>query len=100
MPEEVHRDLEVAYQDERPIIARFARERGFNSRTTKFEMAPYKAAEISPLGGILIDEFGQTSLPGLYAAGDVGCKVCYEICPMDVFGWDEEKGLPVVLYER
>ncbi|MBW2028509.1 MAG: ferredoxin family protein [Deltaproteobacteria bacterium] len=25
------------------------------------------------------------------------CKTCYDICPMDVFGWDTEKNLPFVL---
>ena len=28
-----------------------------------------------------------------------GCKICYDICPMDVFGWDEEKELPALDYE-
>jgi len=27
-----------------------------------------------------------------------GCKICYEICPMDVFGWDEEKKLPYLVH--
>lgn len=27
-----------------------------------------------------------------------GCGICYRICPMDVFGWDEEKGLPILAY--
>jgi NAD-dependent dihydropyrimidine dehydrogenase PreA subunit len=27
-----------------------------------------------------------------------GCKVCYENCPMDVFGWDEEKRMPITSY--
>jgi adenylylsulfate reductase, subunit B len=27
-----------------------------------------------------------------------GCGRCYEHCPLDVFGWDEEKGKPVVAY--
>jgi adenylylsulfate reductase subunit B len=27
-----------------------------------------------------------------------GCGVCYENCPMDVFGWDEEKQMPTVAY--
>ena len=25
------------------------------------------------------------------------CKDCYEVCPTDVFGWDEERNLPVVI---
>ena len=27
-----------------------------------------------------------------------GCGVCYENCPMDVFGWDEEEQMPVTAY--
>lgn len=27
-----------------------------------------------------------------------GCGVCYENCPMDVFGWDEQKEMPVTVY--
>jgi adenylylsulfate reductase, subunit B len=27
-----------------------------------------------------------------------GCKKCYEVCPMDVFTWDEEMKLPRVTY--
>lgn len=26
------------------------------------------------------------------------CTRCYEDCPMDIFGWDEEKKIPLVLY--
>ncbi len=29
----------------------------------------------------------------------VGCKKCYNICPMDVFTWDEEARRPKVTYE-
>lgn len=27
-----------------------------------------------------------------------GCRQCYDYCPLDIFGWDEEKGMPVVAY--
>jgi NAD-dependent dihydropyrimidine dehydrogenase PreA subunit len=27
-----------------------------------------------------------------------GCGICYEHCPMDIFGWDEEKQMPTVDY--
>ena len=27
-----------------------------------------------------------------------GCGACYEHCPLDIFGWDEEKHRPVVAY--
>jgi adenylylsulfate reductase subunit B len=26
------------------------------------------------------------------------CTRCYEDCPMDIFGWDVEKKIPLVLY--
>ena len=29
----------------------------------------------------------------------IGCKKCYELCPMDVYKWDEEKDMPIVAYE-
>lgn len=27
-----------------------------------------------------------------------GCGKCYDICPMDVYGWDEKKNVPKVDY--
>lgn len=27
-----------------------------------------------------------------------GCKVCYNTCPMDIYGWDETTNQPVVAY--
>jgi NAD-dependent dihydropyrimidine dehydrogenase PreA subunit len=27
-----------------------------------------------------------------------GCGSCYDNCPTDAFGWDDDKGLPVVVY--
>ena len=27
-----------------------------------------------------------------------GCKLCYEICPMDVYGWEEETKLPYLAH--
>lgn len=27
-----------------------------------------------------------------------GCGMCYQHCPTDVFGWDEEKKMPTVAY--
>jgi NAD-dependent dihydropyrimidine dehydrogenase PreA subunit len=29
----------------------------------------------------------------------VGCKKCYNVCPMDVFTWDAEAKRPVFTYE-
>ena len=27
-----------------------------------------------------------------------GCAKCYDNCPMDVFGWDDDRGQPTVVY--
>ena len=27
-----------------------------------------------------------------------GCRECYEVCPQDVFGWDEKKQIPTIDY--
>ena len=29
-----------------------------------------------------------------------GCGRCYDLCPMDVIAWDEEKKMPVIAYEE
>lgn len=29
-----------------------------------------------------------------------GCRRCYDICPMDVYLWDEELKMPTVAYEE
>ena len=28
----------------------------------------------------------------------IGCKICYDLCPLDVYTWDDEKDMPVVTY--
>ena len=30
----------------------------------------------------------------------VGCKHCYDVCPLDVYGWDEGEKCPVVTYDE
>ena len=27
-----------------------------------------------------------------------GCKACYNFCPSDVFGWEDERRVPTVLH--
>ena len=27
-----------------------------------------------------------------------GCGECYDMCPLDIFGWDEDKKMPTVAY--
>ncbi len=27
-----------------------------------------------------------------------GCKICYEVCPLDIIAWDEEKDKPYLTY--
>jgi adenylylsulfate reductase, subunit B len=28
----------------------------------------------------------------------IGCKKCYDLCPMDVITWDQQKDMPEVTY--
>ncbi len=28
----------------------------------------------------------------------VNCKICYNVCPLDVYGWDDHLAVPVVAY--
>jgi adenylylsulfate reductase, subunit B len=28
----------------------------------------------------------------------IGCKKCYDLCPEDIFSWDEEMQMPKVAY--
>lgn len=30
----------------------------------------------------------------------IGCKICYDECPMDIITWDEENNLPVMALEE
>ncbi|MCZ7574174.1 MAG: ferredoxin family protein [Ardenticatenaceae bacterium] len=47
-----------------------------------------------------------TSLKGVVTDGSitidydtcVNCKICYNLCPLDVFAWDDETALPIIAY--
>jgi len=30
----------------------------------------------------------------------IGCRCCYDVCPLDVFVWDKQSKRPVVVYEE
>jgi NAD-dependent dihydropyrimidine dehydrogenase PreA subunit len=30
----------------------------------------------------------------------IGCRCCYDVCPLDVYVWDEQAKRPVVAYEE
>ncbi|MGD0803793.1 MAG: ferredoxin family protein [Candidatus Bathyarchaeia archaeon] len=30
----------------------------------------------------------------------IGCSRCYEVCPLDVYTWDEQTRRPIVTYEE
>lgn len=30
----------------------------------------------------------------------IGCKTCYDVCPVDIFIWDQKEGKPVWTYEE
>ncbi|MFH1626318.1 MAG: FAD-binding protein [Pseudomonadota bacterium] len=71
LPEEIHERMADAKKDAQPISAQFIKERGFDTRTHKFELLPYRGNRLECcLAGIKIDEHTRTSVKGLYAAGD------------------------------
>jgi NAD-dependent dihydropyrimidine dehydrogenase PreA subunit len=30
----------------------------------------------------------------------IGCKHCYEVCPLDIYTWNEELKRPIIAYEE
>jgi succinate dehydrogenase/fumarate reductase flavoprotein subunit/HEAT repeat protein len=76
LPEESVRALEgILHTTERPTRGTFHAGRGHDYRTHDVEM---HISEIGLCGGhsasgVWVDEHGQTTVPGLYAAGDLAC---------------------------
>jgi len=76
LPEESVRALEgILHTTERPTRGTFHSGRGHDYRTHDVEM---HISEIGLCGGhsasgVWVDEHGQTTVPGLYAAGDLAC---------------------------
>ena len=74
LPEEKIREIEdILFSTERPVQQRFFEGRGINFRTGDIELWPteYYLCGGHGLTGIFVNEKAETTLPGLYAAGDV-----------------------------
>lgn len=70
LPDDWQRRMEIAYVDEKMVDFKFAEERGFNPRTHRFELTPFKPLTFMAVTGIYIDEDYRTRLKGFYAIGD------------------------------
>jgi succinate dehydrogenase/fumarate reductase flavoprotein subunit len=74
LPESKIREIEdILFSTERPVQQRFYEGRGVNFRTEDIELWPteYYLCGGHGMTGIFVDETAATTLPGLYAAGDV-----------------------------
>ncbi len=74
LPEEKIKEIEdLLFSTERPVQERFYKDRGVDFRTGEIEMWPTDCYLCGGHGltGIRINERGESTVPGLYAAGDV-----------------------------
>lgn len=74
LPEEKIREIEdIIFSTERPVQERFYAGRGINFRSRDIELWPteYYLCGGHGMTGVFVDENAATTLPGLYAAGDV-----------------------------
>jgi succinate dehydrogenase/fumarate reductase flavoprotein subunit len=74
LPEDKIREIEdILFSTERPVQQRFFEGRGVNFRTGDIELWPteYYLCGGHGMTGIFVNEKAETTLPGLYAAGDV-----------------------------
>lgn len=74
LPEEKIREVEeLLFSTERPVQERFFKGRGVDFRTGEIELWPTDCYLCGGHGltGVRINERGESSVPGLYAAGDV-----------------------------
>jgi succinate dehydrogenase/fumarate reductase flavoprotein subunit len=89
LPEEKIREIEdILFSTERPVQKRFYEGRGINFRTGDIELWPteYYLCGGHGMTGIFVDEKASTTLPGLYAAGDVSLVARGHLSGAFVFG--------------
>ena len=105
LPEEKIKEIEeILFTTERPACERFHAGRGTDFRTGEIELWPTEVYLCGGHGmtGVRINERGESSLPGLYAAGDTslcarghlsGAFVYGEICAESGSEFARERGL-------
>jgi len=73
LPEEKIREIEeILFTTERPVQERFFQGRGVNFRSGEIELWPTECFLCGGHGltGVRVNEYAETNIPGLYAAGD------------------------------
>jgi succinate dehydrogenase/fumarate reductase flavoprotein subunit len=89
LPEEKIRQIEdIIFSTERPVQERFYAGRGINFRSRDIELWPteYYLCGGHGMTGVFVDENAATTLPGLYAAGDVSLVARGHLSGAFVFG--------------
>ena len=89
LPEERIREIEdILFSTERPVQQRFFEGRGVNFRSEDIELWPteYYLCGGHGMTGIFVNEKAETTLPGLYAAGDVSLVARGHLSGAFVFG--------------
>lgn len=101
LPEERIQEIErILFTTERPIQKRFWENRGINFRDGLIELGitEYQLCGGHGLTGIVVNEKTETTLEGLFAAGDVACVPLQHLTGAFVFG--EIAGENAVAYAR
>jgi succinate dehydrogenase/fumarate reductase flavoprotein subunit len=89
LPEAVIQEIEsILFGTERPVQERFFKGRGVDFRKNDIELWPteHQLCGGHGMSGLVVDEKAETSVPGLYAAGDVSCVAKGHLTGAFVFG--------------
>jgi succinate dehydrogenase/fumarate reductase flavoprotein subunit len=89
LPEDIIQEIEdILFSTERPVQERFFKGRGVDFRHSDIELWPteYQLCGGHGMSGIYVDERAQTTVPGLFAAGDVASVPKQHLTGAFVFG--------------
>jgi len=86
--ETIQKIEDVLFTTERPVQKRFFEGRGIDFRKSDIELWPTEDQLCGGhgLSGLVVNERAQSSIPGLYAAGDVACVPKQHLTGAFVFG--------------